>query len=523
MERSPCTLSDEELAGRLHRLLAESDLQSTTTRELRSKLEEETSSCLNHRKQFIKSEVDRFLIGSRQGESERSLAATVPTLSGACELSPALLEALTSIWQALSTHSNATTSEFPTSKPKVLELLWRYIHFRKLGAPPVRRTDGISVSTIRLDKILAEVFRDPLDCYSLVAQLCQHMRPQRAGLVPLVDGASVAGSVPLVDGASVAGSLTRDMPWKTHQHHARRVDGVHNAAAARHPPEAKMKNQALPCRKKEADHARLLKQLKRVQLPRDMPWKTHQHHARRVDGVHNAAAARHPPEAKMKNQALPGRKREADHARLLKQWKRVQLPRDMPWKTHQHHARRVDVHNAATARHPPEAKMKNQALPCRKKEADHARLLKQLKRVQLTREMPWKTHQHHARRVDGVHNATAARHPPEAKMKNQALPGRKKEADHARLLKQWKRVQLPRDMPWKTHQHHARRVDVHNAATARHPPEAKMKNQALPCRKKEADHARLKKKQCSSPEMPWKTHQHHAWAESTGVHNATHA
>eukprot|EP00854_Cymbomonas_tetramitiformis_P018558 gene18558-22156_t len=444
MERSPCTLSDEELAGRLHRLLAESDLQSTTTRELRSKLEEETSSCLNHRKQFIKSEVRCFEIIAYQG---------------ACELSPALLEALTSIWQALSTHSNATTSEFPTSKPKVLELLWRYIHFRKLGAPPVRRTDGISVSTIRLDKILAEVFRDPLDCYSLVAQLCQHMRPQRAGLVPLVDGASVAGSVPLVDGASVAGSVplvdgasvAGSVPLVDGASVAGSVPLVDGASVAGSVPLVDGASVAgsVPL----VDGASVAGSVPLVDgasVAGSVPLVDGASVAGSVPLVDGASVAGSVPLVDgasvagsvplVDGASVAGSVPLVDGASVAGSVPLVDgasVAGSVPLVDGASVAGSVPlVDGASVAGSVPLVDGASVAgsVPL----VDGASVAGSVPLVDgasvagsLTRDMPWKTHQHHARRVDGVHNAAAARHPPEAKMKNQALPGRKKEADHA--------------------------------------------------------------------------------------------
>ncbi|EFJ43298.1 hypothetical protein VOLCADRAFT_106876 [Volvox carteri f. nagariensis] len=156
------SVTDEQLIVRLRALLGESDLQTTTEKMLRKKLEEEFKIDLTDKKLIIRNEIEKYLeeqAGSDEdehedgsGDGDDSTPARGSSLG--CLLSEPLQKFL---------------GEESLPRTQVVKRLWDYIKANNLQDPKDRRR-------ILLDDKLRTLFTAPLTMFSINSQLSRHCK-----------------------------------------------------------------------------------------------------------------------------------------------------------------------------------------------------------------------------------------------------------------------------------------------------------------------------------------------------------
>ncbi|KAL6783661.1 Upstream activation factor subunit spp27 [Auxenochlorella protothecoides] len=153
--------TDEEITYRLQELLTEVDLQSTTEKMLRRRLEQEFSTDLSSKKALLRAEVEAYLSSQpappgSEADEEPTARSKRPRNSGAglgCALSPAM---------------QAFLGETSLPRPQVVKRLWAYIKEHDLQDPKDRRR-------ILLDDALSTIFPGKsTDMFKMNKHLSRH-------------------------------------------------------------------------------------------------------------------------------------------------------------------------------------------------------------------------------------------------------------------------------------------------------------------------------------------------------------
>ncbi|KXZ54052.1 hypothetical protein GPECTOR_5g160 [Gonium pectorale] len=157
-------VTDQQLLERLRVLLGESDLQTTTEKMLRKKLEEEFKMELADKKPLIRQEIERYLAeqggDSEEEEEEGSDDARAPRRGSSlgCILSEPLAKFL---------------GEESLPRTQVVKRLWEYIKEKNLQDPKDKRK-------ILLDDKLKTIFTSPLTMFTMNTQLSKHCKTNDA-------------------------------------------------------------------------------------------------------------------------------------------------------------------------------------------------------------------------------------------------------------------------------------------------------------------------------------------------------
>ncbi|PNH01784.1 Protein TRI1, partial [Tetrabaena socialis] len=152
---APC---DEQIIERLRALLAKSDLQTTTEKMLRKKLEEEFQMELLDKKPMIRQEVERYLAeqGDEEEEDEEEDGENAAPRGS-------------SLGSWLSEPLQAFLGEESLPRTQVVKRLWEYIRANNLQDPRDKRK-------ILLDAKLKTLFTSPLTMFSMNTQLSRHCK-----------------------------------------------------------------------------------------------------------------------------------------------------------------------------------------------------------------------------------------------------------------------------------------------------------------------------------------------------------
>ncbi|GLC41854.1 hypothetical protein PLESTM_001258300 [Pleodorina starrii] len=154
------SVTDEQIIERLRVLLGESDLQTTTEKMLRKKLEEEFKLDMAEKKAIIRKEIEKYLEEQAangqdedEDEDEEEGDKSAPSRGRACVLSEPLQKFL---------------GEERLPRPQVVKRLWEYIKANNLQDPKDRRK-------IIVDAKLRTLFTSPLTMFSINTQLTKHV------------------------------------------------------------------------------------------------------------------------------------------------------------------------------------------------------------------------------------------------------------------------------------------------------------------------------------------------------------
>ncbi|GFR46711.1 hypothetical protein Agub_g8332 [Astrephomene gubernaculifera] len=155
-------VTDEQIIERLRALLAESDLQTTTEKMLRKKLEEEFEMDMLEKKPLIRQEIERYL-EEQGGDEESEEDEEEEEIKGKKRVG-----GLTAVcW--LSEPMQKFVGEESMARTQVVKRLWDYIKANNLQDPSNKRN-------ILLDDKLRTIFTPPLTMFSMSKQLSKHVK-----------------------------------------------------------------------------------------------------------------------------------------------------------------------------------------------------------------------------------------------------------------------------------------------------------------------------------------------------------
>lgn len=161
-------VSDDQLVTRLKELLAEVDLQTTTEKMLRGRLEQEFNEDFSDRKLLIREVVTKYL-ESQEGEGEAEECG-----SGAEEDEEEDVEDVRprksggGMGSVLSEALQDFLGVESLPRTQVVKKMWEYIKERNLQDPKDKRK-------ILLDDKLKKIFTSPLTMFSMNKQLSKHV------------------------------------------------------------------------------------------------------------------------------------------------------------------------------------------------------------------------------------------------------------------------------------------------------------------------------------------------------------
>lgn len=160
-------VSDQQLVGRLKDLLGEVDLQTTTEKMLRKKLEEEFGEDLADKKLLIREVVTKYL-ESQQAEEQEDAAEEEEEEAEEEEDRPRKKTGSGGMGSILSEALQHFLGVDSLPRTQVVKKIWEYIKEQNLQDPKDKRK-------ILLDDKLKTIFTAPLTMFTMNKQLSRHV------------------------------------------------------------------------------------------------------------------------------------------------------------------------------------------------------------------------------------------------------------------------------------------------------------------------------------------------------------